>query len=67
MIILIIIISYGGMWPWHRTALSKHSGLEGAGLLSGLPPRRRLCFAHRQAVFVLKRRAGVGEAPGSSD
>ena len=30
-------------------------------------PTPSLCFAHRQAVLVLKRRAGVGEAPGSSD
>ena len=62
-----LIISYDDLWPWYWTALSKHSGLGGAGLFSVLPPRRRLCFAHRQAVFVLKRRAGVGETPGSSD
>ena len=64
---IVIIISYGGMWPWHRTALSKHSGLGDTGLFSVMFPRRRLCFAHRQAVLVFERSVGVGEAPGSSD
>ena len=65
--ILINILCFDVLWPWNWTALSKHSGLEGNGLFSVLFPRRRLCFAHRQAVFVIERRTGVGEAPGSSD
>ena len=62
-----LILSYDDLWPWYWTALSKHSGLGVTGLFSVLFPRRQLCFAHRQAVFVLERRTGVGEAPGSSD
>ena len=52
-VILINIVCFDVLWPWNWTALSKHSGLEGAGLFSVLPPTPSLCFAHRQAVFVL--------------